>query len=370
MTKFTLRFSAAMALALLATSPLTAAKLRLPPPTAPKDRIYSPGTIAKDLEKRGYQIEKMKRKGTTYSITATGPNRNRVQLTVDGRSGDIVGLAVLSPAPTLAAAIAAILLGGKGTRYVDDWHPFGIIIPDIYQTRWTVITTDVWTDYSVMYVTESWSGAGYRFAVPYTTIRPGSNGYSVTTLEVSELSEPVYALYEHDGVEISTEYSEESIEISEATSFVSTHSAELEQMEDSYLGGSVADADVDLAEIDDLDVSDVDDDGDDDGADAADDAADDSAADVDDDADDDPAAEAADVDDDADEAEDPDDADESMDEAEEPDVDEGDDFADEGEESDDAAEDFDDSSDDYDDSGDDGGDDYDDGGDEPDGSAG
>jgi len=352
MRKSMFHMSAAMALAILATSPLSAAKLRLPAPTAPKDRIYSPGAIAQDLEKRGYRIDKMRRKGTTYSITATGPKGNKVQLTVDGRSGDIVGLAVLQAAANLAAAIAAIVKSGKGTRYVDDWHPFGIIVPDIYQTRWTVITTDVWTNYSVEYVTESWSGAGYRFAVPYSTIRPGHDGYSITTLEVSELSEPVFDVYDYNGTEITTEYSEESVEMSEASEFETTYAAENAQLGADYLGGEVGDDDMDLAEIGDMDVSDVDestDEADAGEADAPDDDDDvaDTAADTSDEGQEDMAA---DVDDDEIVSDEPDDS--GDDSADEPDDDSGD---------------FDDAGDDYDDGGDDGGDDYaDDGGDEPD----
>ena len=323
--------AAAVTLALATTSPVAAAKLQLPPPTAPKDRIYSAGAIAKSLEKRGYRIEKMKRKGTTYSVTATSAKGNRVQLTVDGRSGDIVGLAVLNPAPNLVDAIAAIVKAGTGRRYVDDWHPFGIIVPDIYQTRWTVITTDVWTDYSVEYIDESWSGAGYRFAVPYNTVRPGHGGYSITTLETSELSSPVYDVYDSSGVEITTEYSEQSVEISEATEFETNYATENEQLEDAYLGGQVGDDEVDLAEISDTDVSDADE-GPDDALAGTDDGAgsDDAAADVEDEdaAADDPAVDDAADDDDTATVDDATE-DESM-SADEPDDDDsgGDDFAD------------------------------------------
>lgn len=215
------------------------AKLRLPPPSAPKDKIYSPAAIARDLEKRGYRIEKMKRKGTTYSITAIGPSRNRVQLTVDGRSRDIVGLAVLEAAAGLAAAIAAIVKSGKGTRYVDDRHPFGILIPDTYTSRWIPITTTVWTTYSGDYVTEVWSGSGYRFAVPYDTIRPGHNGISVTTFEAADLREPIYDVYEFDGAGISTEYAEESWEIEATGSIEDTWGTLNAGYADSYLDGTV-----------------------------------------------------------------------------------------------------------------------------------
>jgi hypothetical protein len=377
MNNSAMRLSAAVSLAFIVTSPVVAAKLKLPPPTAPKDRIYSAGAIAKSLEKRGYRIEKMKRKGTTYSVTATSAKGNRVQLTVDGRSGDIVGLAVLKAEPSLAAVIAAIVKGGTGRRYVDDRHPFGIIIPDTYQSRWTVITTETWTDYSVQFVDESWSGAGYRFAVPYNTVRPGHDGYSVTTLETSEMSRPVYDVYDSSGIEISTEYSEESVEISEATEFETTYAAENEQLEDAYLDGQVGDDEVDLAEIADADVSEADEGFDEANAGIEEAGSDDVAADVEDE---DTAADEAGVDDAADDddtatvddaAEDDDTvtADDAADDAaedeavsaDEPDDGDsgGDDFSSEPED--------DEGGDAYDDGGsDDGGDDYgDDGGGEP-----
>ena len=247
---------------LLATTALQAAspaKLRLPPPSAPKNQIYSPAAIAKDLEKRGYRIDSMKRKGTTYSIKATGPHRNKVQMTVDGRNGDIVGLAVLEAAAGLAAAIAAIVKSGKGSRYIDDSHPFGIIIPDTYQSRWTTITNNVWTTYTTNYVTETWSGAGYRFAVPYDTVRPGHNGISVTTFEAAELREPLYDVYDYDGVEISTEYSEENWEIEATESIEDTWGTLNDGYEESYLDGSIdEEGEIDVADVEDYDSEDGD----------------------------------------------------------------------------------------------------------------
>lgn len=254
--------SAAVALAGLAvstTANASPAKLRLPPPSAPKDQIYSPAAIAKDLAKRGYVIEKMKRKGTTYSITATGPHKNRVQLTVDGRSGDIVGLAVLQAAPGFAGTIAAIVKAGTGSRYIDDSHPFGIIIPDIYQTQWIPITSNVWTVYTVDYVPEIWTGIGYRFAVPYDTIRPGYNGYSVTTFEVTDLSQPLYDVYDANGVELTTEYSEQTVELTEASNWESRYESQEDALAQSYLDGTVDEAqDLDVDDVADYDSEDGD----------------------------------------------------------------------------------------------------------------
>ncbi len=256
--------SAAIALAGTASVAATAAppaNLRLPPPKAPKDKIYSPGAIDKSLKQLGYRIEKMKRKGTTYSVRAVGKSGNRVQLTVDGRSGAIIGLAVLQAAPGHGPRVAAVMQSRRGSRYVDDSTPFGIIIPDTYTLRWTVIPNTLWTVYTTDYIPESWTyvGAGYRFAVPYYSVRPGHNDYSVTTFAVTELGQPIYDVYDFEGTEISTSYSEESYEIAATQSFEDSFGTLNQQLEDSYLDGAIDDmADVDIDEISDFDSEDGD----------------------------------------------------------------------------------------------------------------
>jgi len=365
--------SAAMALAAVtSTSAIAAApaKLRLPPPKAPQNQIYSPGRIAQDLEKRGYRIESMKRMGTTYSVTAIGPSKSKVQMTIDGRSGEIIGLAVLQAAPNLASVIAAIIRGGTGARYVDDWHPFGIIIPDTYQTRWTTYPVGSWT-YTTAYVPEAWSGKGYRFAVPYRSVRPGHGGKSRSKFPASKMRKPAYDVYDSNGTEITTEYSEEMTEITETTTYETTYASEDEALEESYLGGAVGDDDFDMEDIADYDSED----GDFDFADNANDGYD---ADLDegddgddgsqgtamsgDDDDDDQDADASDNDDDGD---DDMDASSDDDQDDDPDMDEPDDGRDDGDmdEGDEyGADEGDDDDGDYDDGGDD--DDYDDGGDD------
>ncbi|MFP5330623.1 MAG: PepSY domain-containing protein [Alphaproteobacteria bacterium] len=362
MIKLTLQLSTAVALAMLATSPGTAAKLRLPPAQTPKDEIYSPGAVAMELEKRGYRIESMKRQGTAYSIKATGRSGNKVQLMVDGRSSEIVGLAVLSAAANMVAAIAGVMKTGKNARYVDDWHPFGIIVPEIYQVRWTPIVT--WTAGPV-YVDAVWTGRGYRYAVPYRSIRPGRGGLSRTTIAPARLQQPLYGVYDSSGVEMETvSISEDTTIISEVTTEETTYSAEFEAMEESYLGGELAEES--FEEVSDYDAEDGDLAFADDANDGYDsdlyEADDDSGLDETDVADDggeaDVAGETEEVDDadDADEADESDDVEDEPDEAEE--VEEAEEEADEPDEA------YDDSGDDYGD--DDGGDDYDDGGDEPD----
>ena len=322
----------------VAASAAPSANFRLPPPKAPKDKIFSPGAIDKSLKQLGYRVEKMKRKGTTYSVRAVGKSGNRVQLTIDGRSGAIIGLAVLQAAPGQGPRVAAVMKSRRGSRYVDDSTPFGIIIPDTYQFRWTVIPNTLWTVYTADYLPESWTyvGSGYRFAVPYYSVRPGHNDFSVTTFAVSELNEPIYDVYDFEGTEISTSYSEESSEIAATQSFEDTWGTLNDQLEETYLDGAIDDmAEVDADEVDDFDSEDGD-------FDIADDTGDDYDSDDDDPGDDN----------DDDDTEDDDDA-------------RGDD------EDDDDYEDEDDGADDedYEDEDDGGDEDYDDGGDDPETSA-
>lgn len=369
MTKFTLYLSAAVALAMATNAPANAAKLRLPPAQTPKDKIYSASAVASELEKRGYRIESMKRQGTAYSVNATGPKNNRVQLMVDGRSGEIVGLAVLSAAANMVAAIASAMKAGKNTRYVDDWHPFGIIVPEVYQSRWIPIAS--WKTGPV-YFDQPWTGRGYRYAVPYRSVRPGRGGRSRSTIAPSRMQQPLYDVYDSSGVEMETvSVTEDSTIISEVTTEETTYSSEYSAMEESYLGGELGEESFDEvydydAEDGDLDVADNASDGydadlyeaDDDSA-VADDS-DDTSADADDD-DDGNSADANDDGDDTSAASDDDSDEGAGDEADDPDqdsgdVDEPDDSADEGYEDDGG-----------DDGGDEGGDDGgDDGGDEPD----
>lgn len=253
MIKVALRVSAAMTLAMFAASPLLSAKLRLPPPRAPAQKIYSPLAVAGDLQKRGYTIETIKRQGTAYSIKAVGPHRNKVQLMVDGRSGEIVGLAVLDAAADMVAAIAQAMRSGKNARYVDDLHPFGIIVPDVYQVGWIPIAS--WTA-GPLYIDAAASGRGYRYAVPYSSVRPGRGGRSRSRIAPSRMQRPLYDVYEANGAELETESAEDSTIISEVTVEETTYSEDYAAMEESYLGGELDEAS--FAEISDFDAEDGD----------------------------------------------------------------------------------------------------------------
>lgn len=241
MAKSVLRISAAMALAIFAASPLVAAKLRLPPPRAPAQKVYAPAAIAADLQKRGYRIESMKRQGTAYSIRAVGPHKNKVQLMVDGRSGEIVGLAVIDPVADLVSLIAKAMTSGKNSRYIDDRYPFGIIVPEVYQTNWVAIPAWTAVAGAPLYIDATATGRGFRYAVPYKTIRPGRGGKSRSTLPPARLQQPLYDVYDSDGARLETvSYSEDTAIITEVTTEETTYSEEYSEMEESYLGGEVA----------------------------------------------------------------------------------------------------------------------------------
>ena len=380
MTKSALRLSAAMALAVLTASPAIAAKLRLPPARAPEAQIFAPTAIAADLQKRGYRIESMKRQGTAYSIKAVGPHKNKVQLMVDGRSGEIVGLAVLEPAPDLISLIAKAIVGGKNTRYIDDRYPFGIMVPDLYQKDWIVVTSWTVSPAAPRYIKAPASARGYRYAVPSRTVRPGRGGRSRSTIAPARMQKPQYDVYDAKGTAMETASAEDTTIISEVTTEETTYSVEESAMEASYLGGELSgesydevadydaedgdsefaddsndgyDAEVDEAEVAaDLDNGTVDD-ADDTGDEASDDTDDADEADATDDAGDDSVAE--DSAEEADEA--ADDADEAADDSEEAadDSDEGEAEEDEPEEEPEEEEDE-GGDEDYDDGGDDGGD--------------
>ena len=291
------RVTAALGLALIATSPVLASRLRLPPARTPAGSIYSPAAIAGELAKRGYRIESMKRKGTAYSVTATGPHGNRVQMLVDGRSGEIVGLTVLQAAASLLGAIAAAMTSGKSGRYYDDTRPFGVIVPDRYQVNWTNITINDWSGKrgAARYVSAPLSGRGYRYAVPYRTVRPAAGGGTRSTYGPQQMRRPLYDVYESSGTRLETvETREDTAILSQVTTMETRFSSEDERFESSY-EQSYFGSDVDEASIEQTDDYDAEDgdydfaDNASDGYDAEVDSADfsDYAASVDDDDDDD-----------------------------------------------------------------------------------
>ena len=243
--------TAALGLVLAATAPAAPSRLRLPPPRTPAGSIYSPAAIAGELAKRGYRLEKMTRKGTAYSVTATGPHGNRVQMLVDGRSGEIVGLTVVQAAANLIGAVAAALTSGKSGRYYDDTRPFGVIVPDRYQVDWINITVTDWSGKrgAARYVAAPASGRGYRYAVPYRTVRPAAGGGTRSTYGPAQLRQPLYDVYDSGGARLETiEMREDTTILTEVTSVETRFSSQDESVEASY-EQSYFGSDVDEASI-------------------------------------------------------------------------------------------------------------------------
>lgn len=253
MSKRAFNVTAALGLVLVASTETFAARLRLPPARAPANSIYSPAAIAGELAKRGYRIEKMKRKGTAYSVTATGPHGNRVQMLVDGRSAEIVGLTVIEAAANLIGAIAAAMKSGKNTRYYDDTRPFGVIVPDRYQVNWTQITNNSWNAPrgAPRFVSASKSGRGYRYAVPYRTVRPAVGGGTRSTYSPKRMSRPVYDVYDSSGSQLeTTDVREDSMILSQVSTEETSYSSQEEifesSYESSYFGGEVTDSSLEM----------------------------------------------------------------------------------------------------------------------------
>lgn len=247
MTSKSFHVTAALGLVLTASTQADAGRLRLPPASAPAGSIYSPAAIAGELAKRGYRIEKMKRKGTAYSVTATGPHGNRVQMLVDGRSGDIVGLSVIQAAANFIGAVAAAMKSGKNARYYDDTRPFGVVVPDRYQVNWTSITNNNFAAKrgSPRYVSAPNSGRGYRYAVPYRTVRPAVGGGTRSTYSPKQMSRPLYDVYESSGSRLETVETREDTTIlsqvtTEETRFSSQEESFESRYEESYFGSDVS----------------------------------------------------------------------------------------------------------------------------------
>ena len=125
----------AFAAALMLGAPALAA---LPASAEAAEHLRSPYQVASDLGARGYRVADLRRMGAAYAVAATGPSGNRVLLTVDGRSGEIVGLQVLKWAPGVKPRPA------HGARYVDDTYVFGRLAPPKKTAGWTRYRPEEW----------------------------------------------------------------------------------------------------------------------------------------------------------------------------------------------------------------------------------
>ena len=252
MKKTTLLISAAI---MLSAAPLFAAphaRLVLPAAKAPANSILSPGAVAAILQTKGYRVQSMARKGTAYSIKATGKHGNKVQMLVDGRSGEIVGLSVLDAAANLIQAVADALKSNKTKRHVDDRHPFGVVVPDRYARDWAVIPASAWATGGQRFIPVQRSASPYRYAVPHRSVRPGKNGRTHSTIPAERMREPVYAVYEADGalIDAANEADERAMHAEIEAEDARMQSEDL-AAENAYLAGQVDEAYADASEAED-----------------------------------------------------------------------------------------------------------------------
>src|SRR3569832_135190 len=77
-------------------------RLVIPHPTVPSGQAYSPHAVVAKLAQSRFKVMELCRKGQAYAIVAIGPTGNKVQMTVDGASGAIVGMAILRRAHSAA----------------------------------------------------------------------------------------------------------------------------------------------------------------------------------------------------------------------------------------------------------------------------
>src|SRR5262245_49102216 len=80
-------------------------KLRLPRATVAAGQALSPAAIARKLTAKNYRVEEMYRKGSAYQVKAIGPHGGHVEMMVDGRSGEIMGLNILAGLAAIANAL-------------------------------------------------------------------------------------------------------------------------------------------------------------------------------------------------------------------------------------------------------------------------
>ena len=254
-------FSTALAFALVLSmaTPAAAERLRLPAARAPANAIFSPAAIAGNLRQRGYRIETMRRQDTAYSITGTGPRGNRVQMLVDGRSGEVVGLSVLQAAPNLAAAVAEVLRGPRQARFRDETTPFGIVVPDRNARGWVTVPAGAYAagQRGNRYVRQASNARGYRFAVPARSVRPGRGGRSRSTIAHSRMRQPIYQVYDANGALLqSAAEAEDRAALSELQAEEAIAAADDLALENAYLEGALDGADLD--EVSDYDAEDGD----------------------------------------------------------------------------------------------------------------
>jgi len=168
--------------------------LKLPAATAARGQALSPSAINRKLAAKRYRVQEMYRNGSAYQVKAVGPSGSKVEMMVDGRSGAILGLNVLSG----LAAIANAVFGPNHhmhTAYVDDRTPFGAVVPSVVYSKWKPYSPRDWNTGSD-YIPVEQGYAPYGYAVPYTYVHTSPQGRSYA---VAPPSYRGYALQDSSG---------------------------------------------------------------------------------------------------------------------------------------------------------------------------
>ncbi|MBV9045797.1 MAG: PepSY domain-containing protein [Alphaproteobacteria bacterium] len=183
--------SSAMVTAVDAAPPRKA-KLHVPKPKLAKGQAYSPHTVVAMLAKKKYRVLELYRKGQAYAVVATDQNGNKVQMTIDGASGSIVGLAVIQPAPHTGKP-------AKGQRPPPPPHTYGAIVPKVAFSHWTAYHAADWNKPSGATIPVQWTYAPYREALPYTYYVPLHSGQDyVPVIPPGYVGYDVYDPYGHE----------------------------------------------------------------------------------------------------------------------------------------------------------------------------
>jgi uncharacterized membrane protein YgcG len=138
-------------------------QLRLPVPAVGPTQCLPPGAIAQRLTRQHFRIQKMYRKGPAYAVAAIGPSGNKVLMMVDGRSGGILGLNVLT------AVVQVTPQRAPNAVFVDDRHPFGAVVPAVIYDTWQEYSETQWAvESGPIAITASFTP--FHYAVPFNYV--------------------------------------------------------------------------------------------------------------------------------------------------------------------------------------------------------
>jgi len=134
--------------------------LTLGTPRVPAGQALSPAAIATELSHKGFRVAEMYRKGPAYAVTATGPSGNKVLMMVDGGSGVILGLNVLT------AVVRVVPETSPQPVFIDDRHPFGAVVPAVIYDTWQRYDEPQWVQAGPPAIAVEANFAPFHYAVP------------------------------------------------------------------------------------------------------------------------------------------------------------------------------------------------------------